>query len=357
MAITAPPPLQPSDGVIKEARRRQYLRRTLTAVAGILLLGVVALLLASMVSRGTASKAPPPNAASRPSLAHSGSLMVSLSPNLEPGRPGWCVSAAVRGVPLRFGCAFLLTHAHPFLGEGWAWAPGARYATSLVLTPPRVSSILVDGDRVPTRTVPGVPLGLRVARMEAPAPIRPVRGSARLAQLGGKAPTPIATRVITVDGKRSTEGAETQETMPVRYWKQPEAQPGGLCELHASTLSGLVNKWGGVVTAIRSTPDQIVGAGFVPCLDTGYVLNGHALQAAVLLDAAQPGHKTPGPIPGVAAIPQDAAFYNTAAILGYVEPLTAKRQGNAWVVVAGGGSNAQQARVKLLGHLTASVRL
>jgi hypothetical protein len=162
-------------------------------------------------------------------------------------------------------------------------------------------------------------------------------------------------RVLTVDGRSVAEGAETREAMPVRYWQQPEAPPRGLCELHASALSGLLDKWGGVVTAIRSTPGQIVGDGFVPCLDTGYMLNGHALQAAILLDASKPAHKLPGPIPGLLGITQDPGFYNTAPSLGYVNPMTAKRQGNAWIVVAGGGRNAEEARIRLLRHLTASI--
>ncbi|MGO9247522.1 MAG: hypothetical protein ACLP7W_02880 [Solirubrobacteraceae bacterium] len=109
------------------------------------------------------------------------------------------------------------------------------------------------------------------------------------------------------------------------------------------------------MTAIRSTPGQILGDGFLPCLDAGYMLKGYAIQAAILLDASQPAHKLPGPIPGLLPIPQDPGFYDTAPNLGYLNPMTAKRQGNAWIVLAGGGRNAQQARVALLHHLTATV--
>jgi hypothetical protein len=359
------PQLQVEDGVIHEARRRSRTRRIRTVLAVVLLLGGVGLLLAHLASSGAASKTLPGRGSALPAVTQDGSLQASLSPNLEPGRPGWCVSAAVHTVALGFGCAFLLTRSHPFLGEGWARAPGGRYVTSLVLTPARVRSILFNGHRVLTRKVRGVPFSLRVAVLERPVFVHSVPGSTRVTtvfvhSVRVSRPAPTLTtlglaRVLTVGGRRVIEGAETREAMPVRYWQQPEAPPHGPCELHASALSGLLDKWGGVVTAIRSTPGQVAGDGFLPCLDAGYMLNGHAIQAAVLLDASQPAHKLPGPIPGLLPIPQEPSFYNTAPSLGYLNPMTAKRQGNAWIVLAGGGRNAEEARIRLLRHLTASI--
>ena len=355
LSASVRPPSQVEDGVIHEARCRSRTRRIRAVLVGMLLLGGVGLLLAHVASSGTASKTSPSTAGSLPAVSHDGSLQASLSPNLEPGRPGWCVSASVHRVALGFGCAFLLTRSHPFLGEGWAWAAGGRYATSLVLTSAKVRSILFNGNRVLARAVPGVPFGLHVAMLERPVRVHAVPGSVRVIRVGGGPLTLGPARVVTVDGRSSTEGAETREAMPVRYWQQPDAPPRGLCELHVSALRGLLEKWGGVVTAIRSTPGQIAGDGFLGCVDTGYMLNGHAIQAAVLLDASQPAHKSPGPIPGLLPIPQDPGFYNTAPSLGYVNPMTAKRQGNAWIVVAGGGRNAEGARIRLLRHLTASI--
>jgi hypothetical protein len=204
-----------------------------------------------------------------------------------------------------------------------------------------VRSIRVNGRTVPTRSLAGAPFDLRVAVLE-----RPIRRRRAF----------IPAQVITVAGSRSTEGAETREAMPVRYWKQPEAPPRGMCELRTS-LSSLRSRWGGVASAIRGTPGQLVGAGFVPCLDAGYALDGYALQAAVLLDAAQPGQRLPAAIPGLIEIPREPGLYNTAPNLGFAEPLTAKRQGDAWIVVAGAGRNAESARITLLRSLTSTLRL
>jgi hypothetical protein len=35
--------------------------------------------------------------------------------------------------------------------------------------------------------------------------------------------------------------------------------------------------------------------------------------------------------------------------------MTAKREGDTWVVVTGGGRNAEEARIRLLRHLTATI--
>ncbi len=344
MAVSTPEraPAQTDAGVIEEARRHRRSRRARSSRAGFVLLAGVGTLLALLLSAGSLSRAhkhpqPSPGAVNH----HEGSLRVALSPNLEPGRPGWCVAATVREAALGFGCTSLLTRAHPFLGEGWAWARGAGHATRLILTPRQVTSIRVGRETVPTRAVAGAPFDLRVAVLERPI---------------GRRRAFFPAQTITVDGSASREGAETREAMPVRYWKQPEAAPRGVCELRTS-LNDLGSSWGGVVSAMRGTSGQLVGAGFVPCLDAGYALDGHALQAAVLLDAAQPARRLPAAIPGLIEIPREPGLYNTAPDLGFAEPLTAKRQGNAWIVVAGGGRNAERARIALLSSLSAALLL
>jgi hypothetical protein len=80
------------------------------------------------------------------------------------------------------------------------------------------------------------------------------------------------------------------------------------------------------------------------------------MRAAVLLDAAYPGH-TPALIPGLVRVRQAPGIYNTKQQLGILEATTAMRQGNAWIVVSGGGRNAEEARIRLLRHLRATIKL
>ena len=58
---------------------------------------------------------------------------------------------------------------------------------------------------------------------------------------------------------------------------------------------------------------------------------------------------------------QGTLTFETATVSGrdggysFRGPMTAKREGNAWLVVAGGGRNAEEARIRLLRHLTLTI--
>jgi hypothetical protein len=76
-------------------------------------------------------------------------------------------------------------------------------------------------------------------------------------------------------------------------------------------------------------------------------LRGWPLEAAILLDAHRPG-QTLGPIPDASAVPGHPGVVNV--VLGSLPgDLTARRVGNAWLVVEGGASLAQ--RLEVLGAL------
>jgi hypothetical protein len=125
--------------------------------------------------------------------------------------------------------------------------------------------------------------------------------------------------------------------------------------LHVSGLGGITARWGQVATAIRPYPSKIIGRGFLSCIDTEYYVPGRGMGAAVLLDAADPAASAPAAIPGLESIPQAPGLYNGAGGLASHGPITAKREGNAWVIVAGGGRDAEEARIRLLRHLTVTL--
>jgi hypothetical protein len=112
-----------------------------------------------------------------------------------------------------------------------------------------------------------------------------------------------------------------------------------------------------VATAIRPYSEPVIGRGFLSCIDTEYYLPGRRVRTAVLLDAARPGRTAPAAIPGMQPIPQAPGLYNTTGYYTLGEPMTAKREGSAWIVVAGGGRNAEAARIRLLRHLTVRTQL
>lgn len=74
-------------------------------------------------------------------------------------------------------------------------------------------------------------------------------------------------------------------------------------------------------------------------MSTEYYLHGWPMTAAVLLDAGRPGAVL-GPIPGARAVPRHPSGVDFADA-----SLSARRIGNAWLVVQGGSGTAQRLTV------------
>ena len=148
----------------------------------------------------------------------------------------------------------------------------------------------------------------------------------------------------------------------------------GVCELAQHGLPALHAQFGHTIAWIAPVPDAL-GEVFLSCVDTEYWMDGWPLQAAVLLDGHRPGQVL-GPIPGARPVPGQPDMVNLPlgrVPLNYDTPisadspqfsLTAKRVGNAWLVVQGGSGLAQRVQVlnalrisKLdLHHLTSRTR-
>lgn len=365
MAVATPHRPSPTEaGVIEEARRRHRRRRVGVSLAGAILLASLAALLAWLSGATGGSEPnlhlgpePPPLLSAR---ATAEGIRVGVVPNLEPGRPGWCVAALARETG-SYGCRALLTAKHPFLGgDGWSSAPGATHSMSVLLTAPAVKVVSFAGERIATIAPAGVPFGLRVAVLGQPSSSLPTlirrqvmaRHALRVSRIHLPQPLPRPA-VMTIAGMSFTEAEGGRPELPVRYWHLPAAPAHGICELHAAGLPGLTPRWGGVVTALAAFPGELA-PGLLPCADTGYSLGAHAIQAAVLLDAADPDAAPPGPLPGFTAVPGAPGFYNSS-IACCQGPFTARREGEAWIVAAGGGPDAEEARVRLLQHLTATI--
>jgi hypothetical protein len=339
----------PEQGVIEEARRRQRSRRLRALVAAAVALGATGILIAATAGGAarTHAVAHVPSGAASPPIRHAGSpsqsIVVKLSPDLEGGRVGWCELVVHRSGE-GGGCGPLPTRAHPLLVVSSGWQYGEPDATTTAVTAPRVAYVLVNGrHRTPTVAVSGLPYGLRAAAIHTPLPPNFQR------RVGFTPPKLVA---LDSRGRRIRE-TPAYELFPDRDWHRPGAPAKGACQLHASGLPGLIADWGQVASAVFPYPGRIVGRGFVSCIDTEYYVPGRGMLAAVLLDAAKPGHATPGEIPGLAPIPGNPGLYNGAGDYDFHGPMTAKREGEAWIVVAGGGRDGEPSRIRLLRHLTA----
>lgn len=356
-------PVGPDQGVIEEARRRQRSRRLRVSLAALLTLAGAGILVAASTG-GRTPKAAPLHLPAEPSplsARHAGPssqpISVSLSPNLEGGQAGWCVTIFEKNGAATGTCGPLPTFNHPLLVGTSGWTRGESNTTTIEITAPRVAYFLVNGTRrVATKTLPGLPYGLRVVIIHTPRHGRrgPLRGSPdRLAAIAFKLKPPT---IVPLDalGKPIAESHDYGAVW-FRDWNRPAAPLKGPCQLHVSGFGGVAAEWGQVATAIRPYPAPIIGRGFLSCIDTEYYIPGRGMRAAVLLDAANPGASAPAAIPGLNPIPQAPGLYNSAGGLASHGPITAKREGNAWVIVAGGGRDAEEARIRLLRHLTVTL--
>ena len=348
-------PAGPDQGVIEEARRRQRSRRLRVSLAVLLTLASGGILIAATTGGRTPTEAPlhlppePPPFSARYARSSSQPISVSLSPNMEGGQAGWCVTIIEKSGESGT-CGPLPTFGHPLLTGTSGWTHGDSYLTTTEITAPRVAYFLVNGTRrVATKALPGLPYGLRVAIIHTPLRGSPDRQGAAFRS----SPT-----VVPLD-TRGKPIAETSDHGAVwfRDWNRPATPLEGPCRLHVSGLGGITAEWGQVATAIRPYPSKIIGRGFLSCVDTEYYIPGRGLRAAVLLDAAKPGRVAPAAIPGLDRIPQAPGLYNGTGDYASRGPMTAKREGNAWIVVAGGGRNAEEARIRLLRHLTVTLPL
>jgi hypothetical protein len=246
------------------------------------------------------------------------------------------------------GCGTTPVASTPLAMQLSGASASAREEGIVVLTTPQVAAILVNGHRrVPTVTLPGLPYGLRAARVSIPLRITTLADGRRgIASLPQPTLTPLDAR-----GRAIPHGVQRES--PTFSRSTPRSASGdGPCSLRATGIPGLKAQWSHVAVAIRSFPGKLVGRSFFSCVDTEYFLHNWPLDAAILLDAAHPG-TPPAAIPGLAPVAGARGYFNGPG--DFKGDLTATRVGDAWLVAAGGSGVAQ--RIELLRHLTPTVRL
>jgi hypothetical protein len=344
------------------------------------------------------------------------SYTIAVTPQLPAGTVGWesliiyTRTGASIQPPQSGGTLGYPTATFPVFGGGSGpdscpvcFARGN--AVTYVLTGPQVFAVRIGSQTIRTITSPALPTGDRAAVVFVPA-----KGRVFLIRAHG--PVPVLKHppgmknvllVAVVPLARSGKAIPAQVTPqpdgpPPLTWMAPDALshwwplgeftvpyqgPGyhaptrprpGVCELAQHGLPALHAQFGHTIAWIAPVPDAL-GEVFLSCVDTEYWMDGWPLQAGVLLDGHRPGQVL-GPIPGARPVPGQPDMVNLPlgrVPLNYDTPisadspqfsLTAKRVGNAWLVVQGGSGLAQRVHVlnalritKLdLHHLTSRTR-
>jgi hypothetical protein len=334
-------PTGPDQGVIEEARRHQRARRIRTVLLTLIAAALIGAI--GWALGGGASHAGPAHgrAANRAfavdvSDPHAPAFNIRLVPSFTVGYVGWCVvieegrrtgGSACGGPPFSFS---------PFLEEfGWG-SPPSHHETMVDVTTPQVAAIRLDGRVVPTVALPGLPYGLRAARIVVPFEALQHRQDGMSVALDA-AGQPI-----------SPGPAGYERRAPVSSWRYPGRQAHGVCGLHASGVPEFSVRGGGVLTALRALPGELVGHAFLPCVETEFRFQNVPVDAEVLLDATHPGTR-PAPLPDWKPVAGAPGFFAEGG------GVTATRYANTWLLARQGSSLAE--RMRLLRHLTANVQL
>ncbi len=306
-------------------------RRSLLLIAAVLLLGgsaAAAVLITGERSRSLSGVVPPYDAQGNISVAGS-HYEITITPSLEAGTIGWCTSIHFRDVPRggEFGGGGCPTGT-PAIGSPLFAADGARGpGLWYVLTAPQVAAVSVaNGPTILTRADARLPYGFRAAVFE----------------LSAKAFSSGAPRVTALDGTGRAIPGSSYEEPPreqARYWQSPQREPQGRCRLTARPDSGVHAGLGTILTAIIPDPG-IIGHAFLSCVAVGFRLHGVWLTAAVLLDAAHPGGP-PAALPDMRPLAGAPGVVDRSSAF-LREGITARRAGDAWLVVQGQASVSQR---------------
>jgi hypothetical protein len=347
----------PQQGVIEEARRRQQRRRARGRSAVVIaaaLIAVVSALIEFSGAKPAHTGMSGRGLATTTKAVRSPGFNVRLTPTLEVGRTGWQVFYEEAGKQLGSTSSGPTVSQDAYLTDEGESSGRSRLWTTRLITAPDVAAVLIEGEtRVPTVPLPGLPYGYRAARI-----LTPIESTETTAVSdGGPRPSGEGPRsLVPLEAQGRPIGFKQEQRTPlqavVRSWQYPGRTQDGSCGLRANPMPGLTVHGGQTATAIRPYSAvighrQIVGHAFLPCASVAYELERTPLRALILLDAADPSARA-------AALPDFKPMKDAPGLFDQ-GGLTAKREGNAWLIAAQGSGVAQ--RVALLRHLTALVKL
>lgn len=211
------------------------------------------------------------------------------------------------------------------LGLTTSSGPGAPSTTpnnEVVFVAGNVAALRVgQSGEVGAQAAPDLPPGDKLAAFQLAVPQKPNPQFARLRALdtGG--------HTLTTNGS----GASGSSSQPV-------STHGGACAIR-SDLPGLQNSASSSIAVVRALPAALPGV-FLTCLQDVASLNGANLQIAILLNAHHPG-QPPAALWGSTPLPGHPGVVELKApsLFGFDvdtgSPMLARRDGNAWIIVAG----------------------
>jgi hypothetical protein len=376
-------------------RRLRRQRLFVPVSLAILLAGSAAAAFAVVESQPSA---PPSGTLTTPAGAtHTGtpgapnSYRITATPDLNGGAVGWCISDHTyysQGYSGGGTCGDVQLPGQPIIGFDAGFSQSlltprseinrktpsilsyAALTDVVFVTTPQVAAVRVSPTlTIRTRADAQLPNRYRIAVSihESITHVRRARGGAR-SRRPSYPNVPNTRTAVALDaaghriggppapGPRPHDDAvfwQAQPTRGVGPQATIHAPPAGACEINTSGLTGVDLFFGSVVQHVHGFP-QLTGKTYLACAETQFGYHG-GVDAAILLDAQHPG-APPEPLPNATPVPGNTAIVNEpAADIGTGQALTARRLGNAWLVIETGGTITH--RVRMLDRLHSCIKL
>jgi hypothetical protein len=270
-----------------------------------------------------------------------------LVPDIEVGNAGWCVLVPKGEV----GCETERLIA-PILKQDWSSGGPPQVTEGSALTTSEVTAVSVNGGpRIPTRSMRGLPDGLRAVAVELPG---------YELKRGGRRGTRLRFTPLDAHGqrirRRLTRLRLTAFEIPTERVVEPSRPGNGACRVEqAPALAGVVATQ--AVSLMRVAPvGELLAGALLPCANTTFRMEGVPIVATLLLDAAHPGRE-PARLPAVQQVAGHPGVVRGPVVEQGTEEgeIVARRVRGAWLAVSK-GKDLQQ-RLALLEHLHAVVHL
>ncbi len=311
------PAATPDAGAIEDARRRQRRRRAAFAAVSAIVAGALWLAGGGGSGGGDASTGAGRGLGARPlrlSLVHGQVLLggrpapIALSPSLQAGNVGVCVSVAGEGGSCNGPPP---TKADPVYGAGGFTVEqkvGPEGEIDALFTGPGVAAVRVAHvGTFPARRAAGLPRQAKEVVFYRPPGSRgsvlpPGTGADVLRGFAHGRNGPALTETLLDAAGRPMAAREPGTfTLANSYWQGAQAPPArGRCAMRSS-LPGVSTQWGQV--ALEIAPDAgITVPAYLTCLHEWYLAGSTAYEAAILLDARSPG-SAPAPLWGAIPVP------------------------------------------------------
>lgn len=245
---------------------------------------------------------------------------ILLVPEIEVGAAGWCVVILDNGYTCNAGRIVA-----PIFEQGWSESGPPQSTEGTALTTSEVAAVSIDGSkRIPTRSEPGLPDGLRAISVELPG--------YRLQDKGHRSRrlrfTPLNARGERIQ-RRVTQVHLAAFGIPTTVVPEPTHPEVGECRIEDPSIPSLVATRSVIVSRVEPKKELLRGA-MLPCASTTFESAGSSIVTTILLDAGDPGSE-PGMLPAARPVSGRTGIVREA---GAESEVFARRIPGAWLVAS-----------------------